>query len=186
MLGSTRTSESGRGTLTTLGIEDLLTERPTLAIPRLGHNAQADLLRKQQVLGSNPSVGSTPATGPAHRRVRRRECAGGQRRPRMTRPVNAMIRRDVDIVEIPPRSVQVRVTLHGVRRVVALLCVLVPPLPAKRIARKLEPPVLISCTFPSSLTVCQTSPVRTRRVHNGSHAEPTTARRPYPDPRRRL
>jgi hypothetical protein len=60
MLGFTRTSESGRGTLTTLGIEDLLTERPTLAIPRLGHNAQADLLRKQQVLGSNPSVGSTP------------------------------------------------------------------------------------------------------------------------------
>jgi hypothetical protein len=39
-------------------IEDLLTERPTLAIPRLGHNAQADLVRKQQVLGSNPSVGS--------------------------------------------------------------------------------------------------------------------------------
>jgi hypothetical protein len=39
--------------------EDLLTERPTLAIPRLGHNAQADLLRKQQVLGSNPSVGSS-------------------------------------------------------------------------------------------------------------------------------
>jgi hypothetical protein len=40
--------------------EDLLTERPTLAIPRLCHNAQADLVRKQQVLGSNPSVGSTP------------------------------------------------------------------------------------------------------------------------------
>jgi hypothetical protein len=40
--------------------EDLLTERSTLAIPRLCHNAQADLLRKQQVLGSNPSVGSTP------------------------------------------------------------------------------------------------------------------------------
>src|SRR3990170_2139764 len=42
-------------------IEDLLTERLTLAIPRLCHNAQADLLRKQQVLGSNPSVGSTPS-----------------------------------------------------------------------------------------------------------------------------
>jgi hypothetical protein len=42
-------------------IDDLLTERSTLAIPRLGHNAQADLLRKQQVLGSNPSVGSTPS-----------------------------------------------------------------------------------------------------------------------------
>ena len=41
-------------------IEDLLTERSTLAIPRLCHNAKADLLRKQQVLGSNPSVGSTP------------------------------------------------------------------------------------------------------------------------------
>jgi hypothetical protein len=41
-------------------IEDLLTKQPTLAIPRLCHNAQADLLRKQQVLGSNPSVGSTP------------------------------------------------------------------------------------------------------------------------------
>ena len=40
--------------------EDLLTERPTLGIPRSCHNAQADLLRKQQVLGSNPSVGSTP------------------------------------------------------------------------------------------------------------------------------
>jgi hypothetical protein len=39
MLGSTHTSESGRGTLTTLGIEDLLTERPTLAFPRSGHNA---------------------------------------------------------------------------------------------------------------------------------------------------
>ena len=44
-------------------IEDLLTERLTLAIPRLCHNAQADLLRKQQVLGSNPSVGSTPWIG---------------------------------------------------------------------------------------------------------------------------
>jgi hypothetical protein len=41
-------------------IEDLLTERPTLAIPRLCHNAKADLLRNQQVLGSKPSVGSTP------------------------------------------------------------------------------------------------------------------------------
>ena len=39
--------------------EDLLTERPTLAIPRLCHNASTDLLRKQQVLGSNPSVGSS-------------------------------------------------------------------------------------------------------------------------------
>lgn len=39
MLVSTRTSESGRETLTTLGIEDLLTERPALAIPRLCHNA---------------------------------------------------------------------------------------------------------------------------------------------------
>ena len=39
MLGSARASERGRGTLTTLGIEDLLTERPTLAIPRLCHNA---------------------------------------------------------------------------------------------------------------------------------------------------
>jgi hypothetical protein len=36
-------------------IEDLLTERPTLAIPRLGHNGYTDLFRKQQVLGSNPS-----------------------------------------------------------------------------------------------------------------------------------
>jgi hypothetical protein len=44
-------------------IEDLLTERPTLAIPRLRHNAQADLLRKQQVLGSNPSVGSNTRFG---------------------------------------------------------------------------------------------------------------------------
>ena len=42
------------------GNEDLLTERRTLAVPRLCHNAQADPLRKQQVLGSNPSVGSTP------------------------------------------------------------------------------------------------------------------------------
>jgi hypothetical protein len=41
-------------------IEGLLTERPTLAIPRLGHNGYTDLFRKQQVLGSNPSVGSTP------------------------------------------------------------------------------------------------------------------------------
>ena len=41
--------------------ENLLTERPTLAIPRLCHNAQADLLRKQQVLDSNPSVGSSPS-----------------------------------------------------------------------------------------------------------------------------
>jgi hypothetical protein len=48
-------SEAGEGQ-----IEDLLTERPTLAFPRLCHNAQAELLRKQQVLGSNPSVGSTP------------------------------------------------------------------------------------------------------------------------------
>ena len=40
--------------------EDLLTTRPTLATPRLCHNAKAELLRKQQVLGSNPSVGSTP------------------------------------------------------------------------------------------------------------------------------
>jgi hypothetical protein len=39
--------------------EDLLTERSTLGIPRSCHNAYADLLRKQQVLGSNPSVGST-------------------------------------------------------------------------------------------------------------------------------
>jgi len=43
--------------------EDLLTERPTLAIPRSCHNAQADLVRKQQVLGSNPSVGSSPPSG---------------------------------------------------------------------------------------------------------------------------
>jgi hypothetical protein len=41
-------------------IEDLLTERPTVVIPRLCHKAQAKLLRKQQVLGSNPRVGSTP------------------------------------------------------------------------------------------------------------------------------
>jgi hypothetical protein len=29
----------------------------TLALPRLGRNASADRMRKQQVLGSNPSVG---------------------------------------------------------------------------------------------------------------------------------
>jgi hypothetical protein len=70
--------ESGRGTLTTLGIEDLLTERPTLAIPRLCHNAQADLLRKQQVLGSNPSVGSIPSFVPG--KSRRPELARFSRR----------------------------------------------------------------------------------------------------------
>jgi hypothetical protein len=31
----------------------------------LCHNAHADLVRKQQVLGSNPSVGSTPPYGEA-------------------------------------------------------------------------------------------------------------------------
>ena|SRR5439155_9718123 len=36
----------------------LLTERPTLGNSRSCHDAWADLLRKQQVLGSNPSVGS--------------------------------------------------------------------------------------------------------------------------------
>jgi hypothetical protein len=49
--------------------EDLLTERSTLAFPRLGHSAWAKLVRKQQVLGSNPSVGSsvTFEAGPAGR-----------------------------------------------------------------------------------------------------------------------
>jgi hypothetical protein len=32
-----------------MSIEDLLTERPALAIPRSGHNAFAYLVRKQQV-----------------------------------------------------------------------------------------------------------------------------------------
>jgi hypothetical protein len=40
--------------------EDLLTERPTLGVPRLCHNAEADLLRKQQVRSSNLRVGSNP------------------------------------------------------------------------------------------------------------------------------
>ena len=39
--------------------EDLLTERPTLGVPRLCHNAQTDLLRKQQVRSSNLRVGSS-------------------------------------------------------------------------------------------------------------------------------
>ena len=39
--------------------EDLLTERPMLGIPRLCHNAQTDLLRKQQVRSSNLRVGSS-------------------------------------------------------------------------------------------------------------------------------
>src|SRR6266542_686842 len=45
----------------------MLTERPTLAVSRLCHNAQADLVRKQQVLGSNPSVGSSPSPGTRQR-----------------------------------------------------------------------------------------------------------------------
>jgi hypothetical protein len=41
-------------------MEDLLTGRPTLAVSCLCHNAQTYPGRKQQVLGSNPIVGSTP------------------------------------------------------------------------------------------------------------------------------
>jgi hypothetical protein len=43
-----------------LRIEDQITERPTLCSSRLCHNAQADLVRKQQVRSSNLRVGSTP------------------------------------------------------------------------------------------------------------------------------
>jgi hypothetical protein len=41
-------------------IVTLLTGRPTLGNSRLCHNAQADLLRKQQVRSSNVRVGSDP------------------------------------------------------------------------------------------------------------------------------
>jgi hypothetical protein len=56
------TSEADSQDLAPARIEDLLTERRTLAIPRLCHNAWADLLRKQQVRSSNLRVGSSPAS----------------------------------------------------------------------------------------------------------------------------